>query len=83
MSAQLEASKPAPQVAAEESVICRPSQHNQPSRLIGVAALRFTRQSLLFEIALVFVSFHHIASVIVNANHGGVSPHPTHYSGVG
>ena len=37
----------------------------------------------LFEIARVLVRFDHVASFIVNANHGGVSPHPTHYSGVG
>jgi len=33
--------------------------------------------------ALALVRFDHVASFIVNANHGGVSPHPTHYSGVG
>ena len=52
------------------SRIRRPSQHNQPSRLIGVAALRFTRQSPLFGIALVIVRFYHVASRIINANRG-------------
>ena len=33
-----------------------------------MAALRFTRQSPLFEIPLVLVRFDHVASVIVNAD---------------
>ncbi len=37
----------------------------------------------LFEIARVLVRFDHIASLIVNANDGGVRQHPAHHSGVG
>jgi hypothetical protein len=36
--------------------------------LIGVAALRFTRQSPLFEIALVLMRLDHVASRIMNAD---------------
>jgi hypothetical protein len=37
-----------------------------------VAAFCFGLRSPLFEIALVFVRFYHVASGIVNANGGGV-----------
>jgi hypothetical protein len=33
-------------------------------------AMEVTANSLLFEIALVFVRLNHVARVIVNANHG-------------
>jgi len=34
-----------------------------------VVVTRHSKNSWLFEIALVFVRFDHVASVIVNANH--------------
>ena len=70
------------------SSVARPCEHARKGRSkdiewepsqCGLPLLTLPR----FEIARVLVRFDHVASVIVNANHGGVSPHPTHYSGVG
>ena len=57
-----------------------------PRQLFCLNVLRIrNRQSKLplFEIARVLMRLDHVASLIVNANHSGVSPHRTHYSGVG
>jgi hypothetical protein len=48
----------------------------EPSRFLHVAALCFTGQlqrdcaSPFFDLACVLVRFDHVASLIVNANHG-------------
>jgi len=48
-----------------------------------IAANLKTKRLRFFELAFVLVRFDHVASFILDANHGGVSPHPTHDSGVG
>jgi hypothetical protein len=65
VSAQLEASKPAPQLV-NKSLSSSISQSSVT--LHRVAAFCFAR-SRLFEIARVLVRFNHVASLTVNANH--------------
>ena len=46
-------------------------------------AMEVTASSPLPEIARVLLCLNHAARVTVNADHGGVRPHPAHHSGVG
>ena len=47
------------------------------------SAQPITKPQWLFALTDVVVRLDHIASLIVNANDGGVRPHPAHHSGVG
>jgi hypothetical protein len=52
--------------------------------MAGSFAIRQSKTILpLFEVAFVLACFNHVASIIVNADHGSIRPDRTRYSGVG
>jgi len=66
------------------TVLATSPRREQAEKLFdSVRDLMRTNRSPLFEVARVLVRLDHIASLIVNANDGGVRPHPAHHSGVG
>jgi len=56
-------------------------QHEDATPRISLFSILCSRSA--FELARVLVRLDHVASIIVNANHCGVRPHPAHHSSVG